>query len=283
MASGGVGGGEMNPIQTVLAEVVTITLGIAGSFLVPEADREQYWTVVGWALVVLVLVHGVWWLIQRRRAAKSADSVTPTTPSAEGFDWSRLRDAMEKLAEKEIFGIAGITLNATFVSQSYEAEAPVWQGDEAPEDLLALLTDPSLYATLKQAGKPLLVLGDFGTGKSSALKMVAATLARRNREAARAALDAPSDHRPPETTAPTASPALTPLFIPLKALVAENQPHLKQAIQTWLRTEYGPLDLDAPGRELLLILDGFDELDLYHSGAGEDRVKQYFEQLTGLA
>lgn len=157
-----------------------------------------------------------------------------------------------------------VTLAQIYVPQKANLSIPdeegrrslLWSG-EAHELLFWWLAEAR-----RRPPKPLLVLGSFGSGKSSLLTVFAQSLIE------------------------TASPVV-PILIPLRDLTGAGtaQP-LKQVLVEHVRDRWG-VDLEAPdpsGRRYCLLCDGFDELNLYYQAVATVQwVGECFRSLGLLA
>jgi uncharacterized protein YjbI with pentapeptide repeats len=106
---------------------------------------------------------------------------------------------------------------------------------------------------------PLLLLGDFGFGKTSLLAVFAERL-----------LDS--------------DPSVIPIFVRLRKLKAVSTTiPLLSVLRTHIRTSHG-IDIDECSEEIVLLCDGFDELNLFYTQADQQEwVAQGYRQLSFLA
>lgn len=119
--------------------------------------------------------------------------------------------------------------------------------------------DPRLHG-LPAIRNPLLVLGGFGNGKSSLLRMFSERLAQ-------------------------TPGAPTPLFIEMRNLIgASTARPLDDVLRREVRNRYG-VDLDAvDAGELVLLCDAFDELDVFYMHADQRRwAEEAYRAIAALA
>lgn len=106
---------------------------------------------------------------------------------------------------------------------------------------------------------PLLVLGAFGFGKTSLLAIFAERLL-------------------------ASDPSVMPIFVRLRKLKAAGTSiPLLHVLRTHIRTTHG-IDIDERNDEICLILDGFDELNLFYTRSDQHQwVEEGYRQLSSLA
>lgn len=146
-----------------------------------------------------------------------------------------LSDLQRKLADENIYGNKRHQLRKIFVS--YSASVRIGEEDLYYDDVMEALTD----ITKVSSEKMFLVLGDYGVGKSSTLKMLASIYNNGKF-----------------------------LYISLKdVLIFSN--NIMDGIYDYCSRMYQlRFDFSNLKSELILLLDGFDELQRYHADKEED-------------
>lgn len=177
------------------------------------------------------------------------------------IDTGRIATALRR----GLFAETEVSLEEIYVPQKARLTVPdderkqslLWSG-KAHELLFWWLAEEAR----QRSPKPLLVLGTFGSGKSSLLTVFGQSMI--------------------ETAGP-----VVPLLVPLRDLTgASTTQPLKQVLIEHVRSHWG-VDLDAPtppGRRYCLLCDGFDELNLYYQTVASERwVSECFRSLCVLA
>ena len=199
-------------------------------------------------------------------AVKDVQRLLPA-PAAERRRVARV--SHERIAGALRRGVLGedrVSLEELYVPQTARLEAPdATRGmsdlrfGEATELLFKWLAD----AQASRGGdSPLLVIGDFGVGKSSLLTWFAHRLAERGEK-------------------------VVPLLLPLRDLKAAGRTRsLDDVIQGYVARQWGADLTDAApdGERYCLLCDGFDELNLYYQGPDfEEWIAECFRSLLVLA
>jgi hypothetical protein len=178
------------------------------------------------------------------------------SPRARAFPASRR--ALEQAQAGGIFGESEVTLDQIFVEPAAISIVHNTDGSishHPPASALELLHN----AIISKSKVPLLVLAPFGLGKTSLLQ----TFGRR-------VLDSGSH--------------FLPLYVPMRELkTAGSQISLLHALERYIHSIYD-IDLPAYGGEIVLLCDGFDELNLFYAHDENQRwVESGYRQLASLA
>jgi uncharacterized protein YjbI with pentapeptide repeats len=156
---------------------------------------------------------------------------------------------------RDLFGETNVTLEQIFVDPEAHLE------DEETGSAMAMLFR-WLTGQREDASNriPLLVLGPFGSGKSSLLTSFGVRLAE--------ATD------------------VVPLLVPLRDVITAGQGRsLRDEVVRYVRDQWG-IDLESPqpGLHYCLLCDGFDELNLYYMAIDQEEwVRQALRDLASLA
>lgn len=166
-----------------------------------------------------------------------------------GFDihehrWRMVAEAMRALPDEAIYGSAD-TLRLLYVSPLVTAEfdpiRPATAVDDSGFDLFSFTREAAKQWRSKfpEQKAPLVMFGDYGSGKSSLLKMLAASVASEK-------------HTP------------IPIFVPLKEAVLRSHQSLRESLVSYVETHLGArlANEDWLERPKIWILDGFDELSI---------------------
>lgn len=177
------------------------------------------------------------------------DSHLRQLKSKSGFDihehrWLAVRAAMRALPDDPIYGTAG-TLRLLYVPPVVVADLdpmrPHSAGDDFRFDLISFAREAAKEWRSKFAEQkaPLVLFGDYGSGKSSLLKVLASELS--------------ADDLTP-----------TPIFVPLKEAVLRSHQSLRESLVAYVETHLGARlgNEDWLERPKIWILDGFDELSI---------------------
>ncbi len=191
---------------------------------------------------------------------------TRARPHAQAVTISR--ELIDSALRRNLFNESKASLEAIFVEPLATATLATSDADRAHLTDSALSLMFQWLASRRQRvtsripdfdPNELLVVGHFGSGKSSLLTMFAARL-----------LESGS--------------AIAPLLIPLRDLIAAGSAApLLDVLRDYVRARYG-MDpgADATG-EYCLLLDGFDELNLFYSRRDQEQwVEQAYRQLISL-
>lgn len=169
------------------------------------------------------------------------------------FDWNGLAAEMKLLARQPVYAEPHCTLQDIFVSQNAQFKR---NGNRAWDDVGDLTTYLLSFdfGNERKKKRPVILYGDFGIGKTSFLKMFATRLVSGN-------------HR------------YFPVYIPLRELPLYNPDNPVEAIAGYL-DKFGDFRINRADRNLLLLLDGFDELNYFRNDG--DWIKKAFHQLSSL-
>lgn len=151
------------------------------------------------------------------------------------FPQNSLIDAQKKLAEECIYGNKDHKLQKMFVS--YSVSGRIGEEDVYYDDVIKALMDITEFCS----EKIFLMLGDYGVGKSSTLKMLASVYNNGKF-----------------------------LYISLKDVLIFSKNILEGIYDYCNRVYQFNFDFSELNSEIVLLLDGFDELQRYHSDKEED-------------
>ena len=169
------------------------------------------------------------------------------------FDWNGLAAEMKLLAGQPVYAEPHCTLQDIFVSQNAQFKHNGNRAWDDVGDLTTYLLDFD-FGNERKKKRPVILYGDFGIGKTSFLKMFATHLVSEN-------------HR------------FFPVYIPLRELPLYNPDNPAEAIAGYL-DKFGDFRINQVTRKLLLLLDGFDELNYFRND--EDWIKKAFRQFSSL-
>jgi len=174
--------------------------------------------------------------------------------SKDHFDWARVEANMKALESSPVYGDRGYVLKDVYVFQNADFK---WSGGLLWEDIGNLRDYLAAFdfSQLRSTRKPMVIYGDFGVGKSSFLKMFASYMV-------------------------SVKHSYNPIYIPLRDLTVYGDTDLKNALIKYLDT-YGVLEPRNLDRYVLLLMDGFDELNLFDTD--KNMIRLYFDQLSSLA
>jgi len=186
--------------------------------------------------------------------------VAPTADGGEARRWREYRDHLRRYLDEEDVARyarpgAMVPLRAVFRWPAFSLSGGPWglRRETGREDLLACLT--KLVTARNFARRPVLLLGEAGSGKTSLLRVLAALWA--------------------------ANEDIYPVYVPLKKLAVRGDSNLESAIENYvleetrLRDVAGDLDR---WPNVVLLLDAFDEM----SGVTVDRVKSFLAKVDRL-
>ncbi len=169
------------------------------------------------------------------------------------FDWNGLAAEMKLLSRQPVYAEPHCTLQDIFISRNAQFKH---NGDRAWDDVGDLTTYllNFNFGNERKKKRPVILYGDFGIGKTSFLKMFAAHLVSEN-------------HR------------YFPVYIPLRELPLHSPDNPAKAIAGYL-DKFGDFRINQVAQKLLLLLDGFDELNYFRNDI--EWIKKAFRQLLSL-
>jgi len=191
---------------------------------------------------------------RRRHPDKHDADVMAVVEPDENFRWNELEREMRAIENQPVYGDAGYILKDIFVPQYGELKQTGTDQWKNIGDLKEFLLGFDFKA-MKSGTHPIVIFGDFGIGKSSFLKMLAATMLRTGHDR-------------------------FPIFIPLRELPVYNPTDLVKAVERYL-DRFGSIVLNRLNREVVFLMDGFDELNLYQQD--ENWIRRYLEQLKSIS
>lgn len=177
----------------------------------------------------------------RRRGKGKTQDASQTVEQSQAYlndnaieqSWFQLRENMSQLGSASVYGEG--MLSELFVEPNSNISLQCEPAEpEISGPAIQILSD------YEYGDKPALLFGEFGSGKSSLLKMFAAKLAH-------------------------SDATLYPVYIPLGEILIYSTSSLIDAIKKYLGVKYNIHDFDESisNRPLCWLLDGFDELNLY--------------------
>ena len=168
--------------------------------------------------------------------------------------WLQLLKDMSELGNASVYGEG--MLKDLFVEPFLTATFPRkdMKSDTLRGPAMEMLTKLSMLDFPGHLSEPILLFGEFGSGKSSLLKMFAGELAR-------------------DENAPC------PIYIPLSEILIYSTSSLIDALKKYLKFKYHINDLDESisNRFLFWLFDGFDELNLYNKEDETWIIDRYLE------
>ncbi len=186
-------------------------------------------------------------------AESPISSVTNDHALSSSFDWEHLARDMAHLVNQSVYGDKGYTLKDIFIFPQADLKIRGFAQWEQVGCLEKYLSNFD-FEESKSQGKPIIIFGDFGIGKSCFLKMLCSSLI-------------------------TSGHPLLPVYIPLRELPLYDSANLVNAVKCYLDI-YGTIDIINSEKSIILLLDGFDELNFYNNE--ESWISRSFEQLLSL-
>ena len=188
-----------------------------------------------------------------------------------GFDpheesWDRLRIEMQSLKKHEIFG--KFTLDYIFIEPEISAVFPLEEENRAEilfpfkpaiRYLKEFIHTGHFNGHRRYSSHPVIIFGQDGAGKTSLLKMLTVELAE----------DAN---------------ATVPVFLPLRKVCRDPDVSFMQSIRNYLYLQYNIKleEIDLMHRPICWLLDGFDEINLMHSG-DPGWIQERYREIQSLA
>jgi hypothetical protein len=191
---------------------------------------------------------------RRRHPDKHDADVIAVIEPDEHFRWHELEKEMLAIENQPLYEDDGYILKDIFIPQVAELKQAGTDQWKNIGDLKKFLLGFDFKA-MKFETLPIVIFGDFGIGKSSFFKMLAATMLRNRHDR-------------------------FPIFIPLRELPVYNPTDLVKAVGRYL-DRFGSIVLNRLNREVLFLMDGFDELNLYQQD--ENWIRRYLEQLKSIS
>lgn len=187
----------------------------------------------------------------RRHPDKYNSELKGVIEPDEHFRWNELEREMLAIENQPVYGDAGCILKDIFVFQTAEIKQSGMDHWKNIGDLKAFLMGFDFKA-MKPESDPIIIFGDFGIGKSSFLKMLTATMLRARHD-------------------------YFPIYIPLRELPVYSSRDIVKAMALYL-DRFGSIAFNRLNRDVLFLLDGFDELNLYQQD--ENWIRRHLERLN---
>lgn len=198
------------------------------------------------------------WLYQIKAHRSNPQQFTLPDFSESGqqsrFNWQWLATEMRALVRQPVYGDKNCFLERIFIFPNGRIKTA---GGDKHQDI-GPLKDYILnfdFWTCESESRPLFLFGDFGIGKSSFLKILTSHM-----------------H--------TVGHRYFPIYIPLRELPVYDANDLVKAIKRYL-DRFGQFTLNRLDRDVLLLLDGFDELNFYDKE--EKWIRRHIKRLVSLA
>ncbi|MBN1274074.1 MAG: hypothetical protein JXB26_17560 [Candidatus Aminicenantes bacterium] len=178
--------------------------------------------------------------------------------------WTELRKTMLELKKESIFGVC--RLDEIFVEPSIRVVLPLQEKKKSErferrffQCLLDFIVGPEETEFRGCRQRPAILFGDHGSGKSSALKMVAALLAE--------------DERGP-----------MPVYIPLRWAVSTSSESLLESVKQYLLIHHKLklTDSDFINRPFCWLFDGFDDLSFVENKK-PDWIRKRYQEIISFA